>query len=101
MPLPFLDDGYINGPVRQLLDVSFHDVPAKPGVYVLVAGPGLTFKYPRGRSPVFYIGQASSLRARLRTHARFVREARSRGRKLTLYWQMYEYGAAFGCRYST
>ena len=100
MRLPFLDRGYEHGPIRWLDDLSQHEVSDGPGVYILLARPGVTFMYPRRQSSVFYIGQASSLQKRLRTHARFIKEA-DRGRKLTLYWPMYEYGAEFGCRYTT
>ncbi len=100
MRLPFLDPGYEHGPVHWLGDLAHHVVCDRPGVYVLLARPGVTFPYPRRQSSVFYIGQASNLRRRLGTHARFVKEVH-RARKLTLYWQMYEYGAAFGCRYTT
>jgi hypothetical protein len=96
--LPFLDDGCEHSPIRWLQDVKSHGVPTRAGVYVLLARPGVQFMYPRRSSSVFYIGQASDLRRRLYAHARFVREAK-RGRRLALYWPMYEYGASFGCRY--
>ncbi len=81
--LPFLDHGLDHVPLRYLEDVRYHDVPALGGAYVLLAGPGNTFPYPRRRSSVFYIGKASNLHRRLTTHARFVRQA-SYDRQLTL-----------------
>jgi len=98
MRLPFLDVGLKNGPLRWLDDVRQHSLPPRRGVYVLLARPGVTFMYPRRRSTVFYIGRAGDLRRRLYTHARFVKEARN-NRKRMLYWPMYEYAAALGCRY--
>jgi len=99
MRLPFLDEGYQHAAVRWLDDVLNHDIPTDPGAYVLLAGPGTSFVYPRRRSSVFYVGKAVNLRSRLQAHARFVRQAR-RDRRLTLYWPMYEYGASLGCRYT-
>ena len=49
-------------------------VPARRGVYVLVAADGTKFIYPKGRSPVIYIGQASNLRRRLREHLKHWRD---------------------------
>ena len=43
-------------------------VPARRGVYILVAANRTKFIYPKGKSPVIYIGQASNLRRRLREH---------------------------------
>lgn len=50
------------------------DVPARRGVYVLVAADGTRFVYPKGKSPVIYIGQASNLRRRLREHLKHWRD---------------------------
>ncbi len=97
--LPFLDPGYDHVPLRLLSDISQHDVPHKRGVYVLLARTGVRFSYPRGRSPVFYIGMSSDLHTRLSTHAKYSLEA-AEDRKYTLYYAVYEYAAAFGCRYT-
>lgn len=88
-----------HAPLRYLAHVRHHVVPPAAGAYVLLANPGITFMYARRRSSVFYIGQALNLRRRLMSHARYVREAMS-DRQRTLYWPMYEYAAAFGCRYT-
>jgi len=97
--LPFLDRGYSNGPIRDFWELDQHEVPDRPGAYILLARPGFTFMYPRRHSSVFYIGQATSLRRRLRLHLRFAREAKFQ-RKDTLYWPRYEWAAAFGARYT-
>ena len=95
--LPF-DEGFANGPIRELASLRDHAVPERAGVYVLLARR-CVFRYPRHRSAVFYVGRASNLRRRLQTHARFALQAKQ-DRRLTLYWPMYEYAAAFGCRYT-
>ncbi|MGD0992905.1 MAG: hypothetical protein ABR998_10580 [Gemmatimonadales bacterium] len=99
MRLSSLDKGMIHSPIRYLAAIGDHHVPRAPGAYVLIAAPGATFTYPRRNSPVLYIGKASNLRRRLQEHARFIDEATYERRK-TMYWPMYEYGAAFGCRYA-
>jgi len=89
----------VPGDVRPLDELAAHaDVPSEMGVYLLLAA-SQRFTYPRGASPVFYIGMTRSLRARLNTHVRFTRQARSR-RALELYYPRYEYAAAFGARYA-
>src|SRR5439155_13813899 len=97
--LPFLDRGLTHSPIRYLDDVRLQDVHHAGGAYVLLAEPSNSFAYPRRRSSVFYIGQALNLRGRLMTHARYAWEAYF-NRRRTLYWPMYEYAAAFGCRYA-
>ena len=57
------------------------------------------FHLPCGRSPVFYIGQSKNLRNRLQDHLQFATEARDH-RRYPLYFQVYEYAARFGCRYT-
>jgi hypothetical protein len=99
MKLPFLDRGCDHGPVRDFWCLRDHDIPQRPGAYILLARPRITFMYPRRRSSVFYIGKAANLRARLRQHLRYATEARC-DRQETLYWHRYEYAAAFGGRYT-
>lgn len=97
--LSFLDD-LEPTPFRDFWRLNEHEIPDAPGVYFLVARPGLRFTYPTGRSPIFYIGQAGSLRERLRTHSKFahhVREERRVG--YNLYFPRYEYAGAFAGRY--
>jgi hypothetical protein len=77
-----------------------HDIPASAGVYFLLAKPGFRFRYPVGTSSIFYIGQAVSLRSRLRDHLRFSRHVcENRRLGYSVYWLRYEYAGAFGCRY--
>jgi hypothetical protein len=64
-----------------------------------MAEPGMAFRYPRGESPVFYIGQGIRIRGRLRRHRVGILEARN-ARRLCLYRPTREYGAAFGAYYS-
>jgi hypothetical protein len=97
--LVFLDPGIEHTPFRNLSDLERHEVPRIAGTYVLIAGPGVRFQYPRGTSPVYYIGKAMDVRDRLRNHERWTREAGGR-RTETLYWPLYEWGAAFGARYA-
>lgn len=98
--LGFLGDIQGNASARKdLWSLDEHDVPARPGVYILVAPGATRFQYPAGKSPVFYIGCSSSLRARLKEHLKWARAASSRERGY-LYSPRYEYAAAFGCRYS-
>src|SRR5436190_14860652 len=87
---------------RRLLALRQHavdGVPDRRGVYVLVAASGVQFRYPKGRSAVFYIGQASRLRKRLLQHLKYTTEAR-KARRRSRYWPRYEYAAAFGARYA-
>src|ERR1035438_5251200 len=94
---------FLDGRKTKLMDfwrLDEHDIPDSSGVYILIAKPSHTFPYPRGRSPVFYIGQSKCLRKRLNRHLYFSKQARyERTRKEWLYWPRYEYAAKFGSRY--
>ena len=76
-------------------------IPSAPGVYLLVAKPEVHFIYPRGKSPIFYIGQARSLRQRLERHLDYSRHVREERREPSepLYWPRYEYAGTHGARY--
>ena len=63
-----------------------------------LARAGTTFPYPKGRSPVFYVGQSADLRHRLTVHRTYAFQAKS-DRQLVLYWRRYEYAASYGCRF--
>jgi hypothetical protein len=78
-----------------------HDIPALPGAYLLVAKSSVHFLYPAGRSPIFYIGLARSLRQRLQRHRLYAGHRRDGYRQPSapLYWPRYEYAGAFGARY--
>lgn len=97
-PLEFAADLSPTSPC-DLLDWEENSVLTQPGAYVLMAEAETSFRYPNGESPVFYIGKADNLRRRLRTHRKKIRQAKN-DRKLCLYVPRYEYGAAFGVRYS-
>ena len=57
-----------------LCEEDVADVPARRGVYIIVAADRTKFVYPKGKSPVIYIGQASNLRRRLREHLKHWRD---------------------------
>jgi len=95
--LGFMSDLEVS-PMRDFWRLDEHDIPSKPGVYLLVARGDVRFPYPNGRSPIFYIGQSCSLRRRLREHLKWAKIARD-SREEWLYWPRYEYAAAFGGRY--
>lgn len=77
-----------------------HDVPQRPGAYVLVS-TRKKFVYPAGTSRVFYIGCSNNLRERLKTHRQHTLDVRNSERHgLALYFPRYEYGAVFGARYT-
>jgi len=96
-PLGFVGD-LSTSPLADLL-CDNPDVPKRtPGAYILVASSGITFRYPRGESPVFYIGKADRVRHRLLTHRNKIWEAMTQ--KQSVYGPVGEYGAAFEARYS-
>lgn len=87
--------------VRDFWSLAGDNITEKAGVYILLATGRHSFEYPRGRSPIFYIGQAGNLRRRLKSHLKYAGEACARGkRRLALYWPRYEYAAVFGARYA-
>lgn len=86
--------------VHDLWTADMSLIPQTSGAYVLLAGPGTKFLYPKGSSAVFYIGQAVNLRKRLTQHRKYSQQASSgKNRQLALYYPRYEYAAAFGCRF--
>ncbi len=92
-------------PARRFWELREHEIPAKSGVYVLRAKPGVRFHYPKGDSRVFYIGRSANLRTGLRRHLRWAEEARS-GHKdrpdlQYLNFPTYQYTAAFAHEYVT
>lgn len=87
-------------PIAKFWQVKEHPIPNAPGVYILIARRGVRFTYPRGKSPVYYIGQTRSLRVRLRGHLRWHIEVRDDSRSVfPLYEARHEYGGQFGGRY--
>ena len=87
-----------SSPLRNFWRLDKHDVPELPGVYVLVARSDIRFRYPNGSSPIFYIGQARSLRKRLLQHLRRARKVHDAPQH-PMDWPRYEYAAKFGERY--
>ena len=88
-------------PVRDFWKLKTDDVPASPGVYILLAKPSIRFQYPNGKSSIFYIGKAVNLRLRLYEHLKYSIEAKEeKDRKRDLYWPRYEFAASFAGRYT-
>lgn len=56
----------VQSPLADFWKLVEHEIPESGGAYVLVADRWFT--YPSGKSPVFYIGQSTNLRSRLRAH---------------------------------
>jgi len=97
--LKFIPTRYRASSLLPLQKQAIQTVRDRAGVYVLLTAGGIKFLYPRGRSAVFYIGQASGLRKRLIQHLKYTRDARG-SRPLDRYWPRYEYAAAFGARFA-
>jgi hypothetical protein len=78
-----------------------HKIPNSPGVYILIAKKGIRFHYPKGKNPIYYIGETDSLRRRIveqhRKHHSHVRD--DCRLKHYLYEARHEYGGVFGGRY--
>ncbi|MDP1798088.1 MAG: hypothetical protein Q8K78_11425 [Planctomycetaceae bacterium] len=85
--------GYVALPPRDLLTWEQDDIPSGPAAYIFIAKR--SFLYPRGKSPVFYVGQSSSLRRRLYRHKMAIRRAGDE-RLLAVYRPITEYAASFG-----
>jgi hypothetical protein len=77
-----------------------HNIPKFPGVYLLIAKK-CTFRYPTGRSPVYYIGKAKSLYKRiLKDHYKWHSHVKGDRRKDNCFYEArHEYGGVFGGRY--
>jgi hypothetical protein len=78
-----------------------HEIPASPGVYILIAKKGIKFRYPKGKNSIYYIGQTTSLRKRIvEQHRKFHSHVRDNRRLAEcLYEARHEYGGEFGGRY--
>jgi hypothetical protein len=85
-------------PLADFWRMDTHEIPASPGAYILASSGEVHFTYPAGNSPIFYIGQSSSLLRRLQEHRRYATQAKE-DRRLLLYYPRYEYAAKFGARY--
>lgn len=82
--------------VAPLVEVTRSNVILDPGVYVLAAANGVSYQYPAGSSPIFYIGVTNRLRRRLNSHRRRM-EAALVPMKAYRLRPRYEYAAAHGC----
>ena len=77
-----------------LLTGEISDVPDEPGAYVLGTVDGTMLIYPWGTSPVFYIGMANDLAARLSAHSKHTKGAIDDHE--AYWWPRYQFAAAFG-----
>ena len=86
-------------PISDLLAYDKYSVPEMPGAYILIANAGTEFTYPAGNSPVFYIGQGINLKKRLNLRRQQISQAKRRQPR-RIYPPQFEYGAAFGSRFT-
>ena len=82
--------------VVELASLKKRQIVSAPGVYVLLGPEGTPYRYPRGASPVFYIGESSTLADRIDRH-RLRTSTVQRGKASGIEWPRYEYAAAHGC----
>lgn len=91
---------------------DINDLTTGPGVYIIVSADNTKFVYPKGTSPVIYIGKADNLRRRLREHLKNLRlvidseetDMRNHYQPCSRYQYMKYYGAyvyTFHCLKST
>src|SRR5277367_2580972 len=87
--------------VSNLWQCDGHEIPSVAGVYLLIAKKGFQFSYPKGKSPIYYIGQTTSLRKRIvEQHCKYHTHVRDNCRLGDyLYEARHEYGGAYGGRY--
>jgi hypothetical protein len=83
--------------VEHLSTVSAKRLVRRPGVYVLFTADGYAYRYPRGESPIFYIGMSELLCDRVDTHRQRVNTVLRRTAN-GIEWPRYEYAAAHGCK---
>jgi len=93
--LRFVRGRWQDGIIDLLTEGALESIPTTAGTYVLGATDPIEFIYPWGRSPVFYIGQAHNIRARLTVHRSHIIDAEKDHDEL-YWWPRYQYGAAFG-----
>jgi hypothetical protein len=86
-------------PIGDFWRLEEHEIPASPGAYLLVARSSVRFTYPAGRSPIYYVGMAQSLRRRLSDHLKHHTEVRDRRDTSSFYEPRHEYGGVHGGRY--
>ena len=79
-----------------LTEDSLNDVPNEAGIYIIVA-KSTKFLYPKGESPVIYIGTSNHLQKRLKTHLRLYKEAEGHFKNHSAWvYSRYNYAIAFG-----
>lgn len=83
--------------IADLAEVAKAHVVQRPGVYVLLTSEAWPYRYPKGESPIFYIGMSDMLCDRVATHRRRV-QAILNGKAQGIEWPRYEYAAAHSCR---
>ena len=86
--------GWYNGLIDLLNEEAENQLPETGGAYVLGASTTM-LTYPWGTSPIFYIGKANNLRARVIQHRTNILSARD-DHDERYWWPRYQYGAAFG-----
>lgn len=64
-----------DGEIANLEDDDLSEISAKGGY--IIASPQTTFVYPKGNSRVIYIGEANSIRRRLKEHQTNLRNAKN------------------------
>ena len=79
--------------IIDLLEWDENVLPETGGAYVLGTSDTM-LTYPWGTSPIFYIGRAGNLRARVAQHRKGIDSARKNHDEY--WWPRYQYGAAFG-----
>ncbi|HTV61970.1 MAG TPA: hypothetical protein VMH30_05310, partial [Verrucomicrobiae bacterium] len=101
MPIRFLKELKLKPScVSDFWKCKDHNIPKLPGVYLLIA-KNICFRYPAGRSSIYYIGQTESLHKRLvKQHRKYHNRVKD-NRRLGdyLYEARHEYGGTFGGRY--
>ena len=88
-------------PFMNIETLDDDDIPDRPGIYIMLSDH-TEYTYPwsesKGKSQVYYIGQANNLRTRLKTHKKYCIEAISNhDLQYPYYWPRYEYAAHHGC----
>jgi len=92
-------------PISQLRDFftcdQYQEALPERGAYILLAGDGTKWKYPKGESSVFYIGQSCDLPRRLvKEHLKLAKQAREGSRRYYEYYSAkYEFAAAFNAKF--
>ncbi len=98
--------GYINKDILEsklwFIESAFEsddccdEIPNEAGIYIMVSR-NQYFIYPKGESPVLYIGTSYNLRRRLKQHLKKYKEAKDCFKSHTAWeYSRYNYAVAFG-----